>query len=156
MRRRDVRRREARILTEEIRSRFGFRLRYGRLEVVEAGWGRLYVFDGSPLLFEREGSIYPTLAFLEVVNSLPKVTVDMGAVPALCRGADVMAPGVVKVEGDFNPGDLVAVVDERYRKTLALGLALKDSSSVRSSVRGKVVKNIHYVGDKIWDTMKKV
>ena len=65
-----------------------------------------------------------------------------------------MAPGVVRVHGDFNENDLILVVDERHGKSLAIGVALFNSQTMRSLKQGKVVKNVHYVGDKLWNLVK--
>jgi PUA domain protein len=78
----------------------------------------------------------------------------MGAIPYVCNGADVMAPGIVRVEGEFADGDLVLVVDEKHGKPLALGESLSDSESVRNTKEGAVVKNVHFVSDKIWNFAK--
>ena len=45
----------------------------------------------------------------------------MGAIPYVCKGATVMAPGIVRVEGEFGKGDLVLIVDMKHGKALALG-----------------------------------
>ena len=65
-----------------------------------------------------------------------------------------MAPGIVRVEGEFAEGDLVLVVDEKHGKPLALGESLCDSESVRKTKQGAVVKNVHFVSDKIWNFAK--
>jgi PUA domain protein len=78
----------------------------------------------------------------------------MGAIPYVCKGADVMAPGIVRIEGEFSKGDLVLVVDEKHGKSLALGESLRDSQSARNLKQGPVVKNEHYVSDKIWNFAK--
>ncbi|MBS7646033.1 MAG: PUA domain-containing protein [Candidatus Bathyarchaeia archaeon] len=122
----------------------------GRVEAVELGVGRLLIVDGSPLILEFGGFMVPTLAFEEALNGLPVVVVDMGAVPHICRGADVMAPGVRSVRGVFERDGVVRVVDERHGKALCVGVALASSSEVLSLGRGRVVKNLHYVGDEAW------
>jgi predicted RNA-binding protein (TIGR00451 family) len=78
----------------------------------------------------------------------------MGAVPYVCNGADVMAPGVVRVDGDFEKNDILLVVDERFGRSLAIGVALSDSQTMRKLAHGKFVKNFHYVGDKLWNLLK--
>ncbi|RDD53282.1 MAG: RNA-binding protein, partial [Candidatus Korarchaeota archaeon NZ13-K] len=78
----------------------------------------------------------------------PKVVVDIGAVKPIASGADVMGPGVKEVEGSFREGDLVAVVDERLRAVIAVGIALRPSGEARE--RGKTIKNIHHAGDALW------
>jgi len=65
-----------------------------------------------------------------------------------------MAPGVVQIQGDFGKNDFVLVVDERYGKPLAIGVALTDSQTMRSLKQGKILENVHYVGDKLWNQLK--
>ncbi|MBS0477656.1 MAG: glutamate 5-kinase, partial [Proteobacteria bacterium] len=50
------------------------------------------------------------------------LVVDAGAARALARGSSLLAAGVVRVEGEFQRGDAVAVRDEQG-VTLAHGLA---------------------------------
>ncbi|KYH36237.1 MAG: PUA domain-containing protein [Candidatus Bathyarchaeota archaeon B23] len=109
----------------------------------------VYLIDDSIVLAKREGVLFPTLKS-HALEALPSIVVDMGAIPHICNGADVMAPGVVEVQGEFQPGDLVVVRDERYGKALAVGRALVGSEELRSLERGRVVKNLHYVGDRLW------
>jgi PUA-domain protein len=124
------------------------------VEVVESDVGEVYLLSGKPLFFKAEGRILPTLLFTEWVTKAPKVVVDMGAVPYVCKGATVMAPGIVRVEGEFAMGDLVVVLDVKFGKALALGEALMDAATVCSTKKGPVVKTLHYVGDKVWDYIK--
>ncbi|MGB9853952.1 MAG: DUF1947 domain-containing protein, partial [Candidatus Bathyarchaeales archaeon] len=125
-----------------------------RMEVVETDFGEIFLINGKPLLFKTEDKVFPTLAFTEFLASAPKVVVDMGAVPHVCNGADVMAPGIVRFEGNFNKGDLVFVVDEKHGKPIALGEIVYTDAEVVKIKHGAVAKNIHFVGDKIWDCLK--
>jgi predicted RNA-binding protein (TIGR00451 family) len=65
------------------------------------------------------------------------------------NGADIMRPGIVDI-GEFKLGDFVSIVDENNKKPIAVGEALFDSVSMKGMDSGKVVKMVHYVGDKIW------
>ena len=65
-----------------------------------------------------------------------------------------MAPGIVRIEGEFGKGDLVLVVDMKFGKALALGESLMDAETARQTKKGPVVKTLHYVSDKIWDSTK--
>lgn len=127
-----------------------------KAEIVIADGSEFFLFGGRPLLFKHEGKIYATLMFKEYLDSMPKVVVDMGAVPHVCKGADTMAPGVRKYEGQFDKGNLVAVIDETHRKPIALGEALYNSHDAAAVKQGATVKNIHYVGDRTWELLKKV
>jgi PUA domain protein len=90
----------------------------------------------------------------ELLSGLPKVVVDMGAIRFVCNGADVMAPGIVRYEGTFAKNDLVLVVDIKHGKILALGEMLYNSEEVKGIKQGPVIKNKHYVSDKIWNFAK--
>jgi PUA-domain protein len=125
-----------------------------KVEVAEVKFGQIYLIDGKPLFFKVGARVLPTLLFQDFAALAPKVVVDMGAVPYVCKGADVMAPGIVRVEGEFGKGELVLVVDEKHGKSLALGESLYDSETARSTKQGAVVKNFHFVSDKIWNFVK--
>jgi PUA domain protein len=94
------------------------------------------------------------LTFNEFVAQAPKIVVDMGAVPYVCKGANVMAPGIRRVEGEFAKGNLVVIVDEKHGKALALGESMFDAATLREAKKGPVIKTLHYVSDKIWDFSK--
>ncbi len=126
------------------------------VEVVESEAGNIYLINDKPLFFNLEKKVMPTLLFEDFVLRAPKIVVDMGAIPYVCNGADVMAPGIVRIEGEFGKGDLILVVDEKHRKPLALGESLTDAESIRNTKQGAVVKNLHFVSDKIWNIAKKL
>ena len=125
-----------------------------KLEQAEALGLRVFFLNGELLLAEVGTILFPTLIFHQIFPYLPKIVVDMRAVPYVCNGADVMAPGVVCIQRDFDEQDFVLVVDERHEKVLAVAIALVDSKSVRSLKHGRVAKNVHYVSDKLWNTLK--
>lgn len=126
------------------------------VEVVESEVGEVYLIEGKPILFKSANRVIPTLLFSEFTSKAPKVVVDMGAIPYVCKGATVMAPGIVRYEGDFAVGDLVLVVDMKHGKALAVGEVLMDSATARATKKGPVVKTLHYVSDKIWDYIKTI
>jgi PUA-domain protein len=124
------------------------------VELVESEVGDIYLVGGKPILFKAENRILPTLLFAEFTAKAPKIIVDMGAIPYVCKGATVMAPGIVRVEGEFGVGDLVLVADMKHGKALAVGEALMDAEVARGTKKGPVVKTLHFVSDKIWDFIK--
>ncbi len=123
------------------------------IEVVESEVGQIYLINTKPVMFKTD-IFLPLLGFNEFINAAPKITVDMGAVPYVCKGANVMAPGIRRVEGEFGVGDLVVVVDEKYGKALALGESMLDAATLRETKKGPVIKTLHYVSDKYWDAAK--
>ncbi len=124
------------------------------VEVVDSEVGEVYLIGGKPLFYKVDDKIMPTLHFKEFASKAPKIVVDMGAVPFVCKGATVMAPGIVRIEGEFGKGDLVLVVDIKFGKALALGESLVDAQVARQTKKGPIVKTQHYVSDKIWDYTK--
>jgi len=125
-------------------------------EVVEAEFGKIFLANGKPVIAKTDEGLFPTLVFDELIASAPKVVVDMGAVPYMCKGANVMAPGIRRFEGEFRKGDIVFVVDEKHGKALAVAEALYDSVEAKSVSQGIAFKNIHYVSDKTWNLMKEL
>jgi len=126
------------------------------VEVVESDVGLIYLIDGKPVLFKAGDRVLPTLLFTEFTAKAPKIVVDMGAIPYVCKGATVMAPGIVRIEGEFSKSDLVLVVDMKHGKALALGESLLDAQTARNTKKGPVVKTLHYVSDKIWGYIKTI
>jgi glutamate 5-kinase len=63
------------------------------------------------------------------------IVVDDGAAAALARDASLLWAGVRRVDGDFDAGDVVRVVDAQGR-ALARGLSAVDAETARA-VRGK-------------------
>ena len=124
------------------------------VEVVESDVGAVYLIGGKPFFFKANDKVLPTLLFGEFTSKAPKIVVDMGAVPYVCKGADVMAPGIVRIEGAFGKGDLVLVVDMKFGKALALGESLMDTETAKATKKGPIVKTMHFVSDKIWGFIK--
>jgi len=125
------------------------------LEIAETSIAKVFFINGMPLVARVKDVLFPTLLFDKVLMLLPKITVNMGAVPHVCNGADLMAPGIIKIEGNFNADDYVVIVDERHQKPLAVGIAIVDSQTACNLKHGKVAKNLHYVGDSLWNQLKK-
>lgn len=122
-------------------------------ELLELEDGRAVILVGGKGLFirSREG-LFPTLHAVDLLQ-LRRVVIDMGAVPHIANGADVMGAGVVSADVEIKVGDAVAVVDERHGKPLAIGLALVLGTGM-GAPKGKVVKNIHHVGDEVWRLLR--
>ncbi len=152
-----LRKDELKNLAQEVRDRFGEAIAeavVGEVEVLvpEAGL-ELIVGGGKALFFRRNGELFPTLRIVDVIK-IRRVAVDMGAVPYVVNGADVMGPGVVSADPEISEDEVVVVVDERHGKSLAIGRALVSGKEMKTP-KGKAVKNVHHVGDKIWPLLEK-
>ena len=91
------------------------------VELIQTEFAEIYLINGKPLLVKAGEDVFPTLVFNEFFASSPKVFIDMGAVPHVCNGANVMAPGIIRFEGEFSEKDFVLVVDEKHGKPIAVG-----------------------------------
>jgi PUA domain protein len=128
-----------------------------RIEMVELNpKGELILLNNEAAFIQVEDEFFPTLLNTSSLDELPSITLDMGAIPYICNGADVMAPGLVKIDGDFTVGDILVVVEERFSKTIAVAKALYASNEVAEKKRGKIAINLHYVGDAFWENFKRL
>ena len=104
-----------------------------------------------------EGKVVFTLRGLYKYN--PKehfVVVDMGAVGFVAKGADIMVPGIIDADINIQKNDYVWICDEKNRKPLAVGMTLMTGEEMKSKNTGKAIKNIHYVGDELWDLSSQI
>lgn len=92
----------------------------------------------------------PTIKLLLTHQFLKAITVDKGAVKFVVNGADIMRPGITAVDEAIQKDEIVAVVDETHHKPLAVGIALFSGVEIEQATSGKMIKNIHYVGDGVW------
>ena len=123
------------------------------IEIAEtASKFNIYIIDKKPLVIEMETWAFPTLrgAVLRPFTGR-RIVVDMGAIPYVINGADVMRPGIVSVTDDVRAGLPALVVDESHDKPLAVVLPLYDAAGILALEKGKAAKNIHYIGDELWN-----
>jgi len=112
----------------------------------------IILYEGDIIFFEEEGKLLPTLhALLRGVITIPRVTVDMGAVRFVVNGADIMRPGITKIEDGIAAGSVVAIIDERHGKPLAVGISKMSTDELRAASEGKVIMSKHHVNDALWD-----
>lgn len=126
-------------------------LRRSSLEMAISDDGVDLIFvNGRPLMMVVEDQ--PFFTVLGAIELRPKkklVVVDSGAIRFVVNGADIMRPGIVSADPEIAVGDLVVIVEERYKKPLAIGRALVTGTDMKGE--GKAVKSLHHVGDAIWN-----
>ncbi|MFX1566311.1 MAG: PUA domain-containing protein [Promethearchaeota archaeon] len=118
---------------------------------------QLYFVDGELWLFTLQTQLIPGLPALIADNvQLPQVVVDMGAVPHIANGADVMAPGIVSVNNQLEVGNLSVVIDQKNRVPIAVGRMLLSPEGILASKKGRALETLHYVGDQVWKLAKEL
>lgn len=110
--------------------------------------------DGIKILKVNDDYL-PFLSETETLEKFPNVMVDMGAIKFMCKGANVMRPGIKKFT-EFEKDQLVCIIEESQHKFLAVGKAMVSSSELENMEKGEVVKNIHYISDKFWEIGKTI
>ena len=102
-----------------------------------------------------DDKILPHLSEIEILKKFPHVIVDMGAIKFVCKGANVMRPGITKTSS-FENGDIVCVNEESNNKFLSVGIAKMSSDDAKVTNSGVVVENLHYISDKYWEIKKEI
>ena len=111
----------------------------------------LYAINNELRLWKSEEGYIPVLTLLlENKVKLKKIVVDMGAIRFVANGADIMRPGITKIDSSIKRGDIIDVVDETHNRSLAVGKALYDAKEMEAKKSGKVVKNLHTIQDAVW------
>ena len=112
----------------------------------------IYIIDKKPMLIEKDDWAFPTLrGAIARPFSGRRIVVDMGAIPYVINGADIMRPGIVSVTDDVKAGMPALAVDESHDKPLAVVIPLYDGPEILALEKGKAAKNLHYIGDELWN-----
>lgn len=151
VRRTPIKRKEAKRILEEA-SKFGVEVsadEFKLAETIQQGEYTVLLLDRVPILvITSGGEIVPHLQTYGKRVRCPQVRVDDIAAPHIIGGADVMAPGVVSVDG-FKAGGAVVVLDPAGR-ALSSGIAVLSSDEMKQVNKGRAVRTVHVIGDSIW------
>ena len=114
------------------------------------------IITGDGIIAVKIGEdILPFLDDTAILEKFPYVKVDMGAIKFVCKGANVMRPGITKFSS-FESGEIVCIIEESQNKFLAVGKAEMSSNDAENVNRGEVIKNMHYISDDFWETRKEI
>ena len=111
----------------------------------------LYAVNNILKLWKSKDGYIPVLTLLlNKLVDLKTVVVDMGAIRFVTNGANIMRPGITKIEPRIKRNDIIQIVDETHNRALAIGKALFDAKAMESKTSGKVIKNLHTIKDNVW------
>ena len=124
---------------------------------------RVHEVDEKGVIITGEGitavkigdDVLPFLDDIPILEKFPYVIVDTGAIKFVCKGANVMRPGIMKFS-DFESGEIVCVIEESQNKFLAVGKAEMSSKEAENANKGEVIKNMHYISDGFWESKKEI
>ena len=127
------------------------------VEVIQTESGdTLYAVNNELKLWKSKYGYIPVLTLLlnNRIN-LKTIVVDFGAIRYVANGADVMRPGITKIDPTIEKGDIVKIEEETHHRALAVGKALYNATEMEATTSGKVIKNLHTIQDPIWEFEKK-
>jgi len=123
------------------------------IKSIRAKKGEVIFVDDMPVIVKLDQIYIPFIVAIGLFKGYGEVFVDKGAVKHITNGADVMRPGITSYT-KFYRGDIVAVKVEGYDTSIAIGRALVDSKELINIGKGKVIINLHHIGDGFWETVK--
>jgi predicted RNA-binding protein (TIGR00451 family) len=116
--------------------------------------GAVFVTLDSFEFVQSGNAFFPFLGSQQTLALFPNAVVDEGAIRFMLNGADVMRPGIRKID-DWGPaGKMVVVREERKGRAIAVGTSLVPSSEAQGMTKGGCIKNLHHVGDRYWNLHK--
>ena len=124
----------------------------GKYEIGKIAGFDVLISKGNIIALIKDKLVHLTVRGL-LANNVETgwVQVDMGAVPFVCNGANTMSAGINGVSPEIVKGQYVWIREENHHKPLAIGLSLMDAEEMLISEKGKAIKSLHYIGDKIWN-----
>jgi len=141
---------ELKDLNLKLQELYGLENYFGKKERVELIDNEYILKNGKPVFFYNNETPVPTLKLLLENNFLKKVVIDMGAIRFITSGADIMRPGITTFDSGIKIKEFIVIVDEKHGKPLAVGEMLISGEEMLTQTGGKVIKNLHYIGDKLW------
>ena len=152
--RRPINKKEARFIKEGILAAHSLDMpiKAGKYEIGKIDNFDVLISKGHIIALIKDEFVHFTVRGL-LANSVETgwVQVDMGAVPFVCNGANTMSAGINDVSQEIIKNQYVWIREENHHKPLAVGLALMDAEEMLKSEKGKAIKSLHYIGDKIWN-----
>ncbi len=117
--------------------------------------GELILINDMPCIIHIHDLYIPFIGALEKFRGYKKIYVDKDAVKYLANGANVMRPGIVSWE-EFKEDEIIVVYVEGYNTPILVGVAVVSSKKLEEKKKGKVVLNLHHIGDEFWVLSKKI
>ena len=151
--RKRLRTKEVKAYSEEIEKRLSVSAftEKDAVDLAESSEFNVIYVNGEILAMVFENMTFLTVRGLLKYRPQRKfVTVDMGAVPYVTNGADIMAPGIVDADAEIQEGEMVWIRDVKNLVPLAVGVTSISGEELKKGGKGKVIRTIHNVGDKLW------
>ncbi len=150
---------DSREIIEKIQTSMSINLDLSKSAQVEnfepEGGARFVIVDEKFVFASNDDGFVPYIGCQPLVDLLPAVRIDDGAVKFIVNGADVMRPGVVSYD-DWGDASRLVVIKESKGRGVAVGRTLIKSGEMPAMGKGVCVKNLHHVGDRYWTLYKQI
>ncbi len=152
-------RRDSAVMIAKIEASLGLTLslsKSAQADCAEPEAGVVFVRLDEYEFVQSGDSFFPYLGSQASLALFPAVVVDEGAIKFLINGADVMRPGIRKMDDWGDAGKLVVVKEEKKGRAIAVGPTSVSGAQAAAMSRGECVKNLHHVGDRYWNAHKAI
>jgi PUA domain protein len=102
--------------------------------------------DEQKYLIKEKNAYLPHLQSIDDTK-YRAVYIDKGAIPFILKGADLMRPGITKIDDNIQKDEIILIKDENHNKNLAIGYALNNSDNIKKQEKGKSIKIYHFFKD---------
>ena len=82
-----------------------------------------------------------------------KIIIDVGAVPFLLKGADMMRPGITHIDEGIEKGECVIICDEVKQLIIGVGFSLYSFEELQEMKVGRVIEVVHYFKDAYYEVV---
>lgn len=113
---------------------------------------KLYAVNDKPVFVELgTGEIFPMLkTAIAYPGLLPTIYVDEGAVRAVLRNADLMAPGIKGISQELEAGRIVQINLLDQSSPFAIGITTVSSEEWKANPSGIAIKTLHILRDGLY------
>jgi len=149
-----VSRRDSVEMISKIESSLGLSLnlpKSAQAQCAEPEEGAVFVSLNGYEFVQSGTGFFPFLGSSETLALFPSAVVDEGAIKFLLNGADVMRPGIRKLDDWGEAGRMVVVREEKKGRAIAVGPSTVPSAEAQGMSKGTCVRNVHHVGDRYWN-----
>jgi PUA domain protein len=118
-------------------------LKDSRIEYLKDDEGEVIFIDKIPALFKYQDKWALILhSIMKDFNEIKykEVFVDAGAIRFVVNGADIMRPGITKIDNTIKKNEIILIKEGTHNKYLALGLALVSGEDM--DFYSKILKTI--------------
>lgn len=152
--------RSTQLRTKELNEKISqYKLEYSKkdqVELIKTENHKLILINKQPSFFyytiNNQEILIPTLKLHQTKqNILKTITIDFNAIKFIINGADIMRPGITEIQDNIQKDEPILIIDQTHKKPLAIGISLLSTEQLRTATTGKVIKNIHHVGDELWN-----